>query len=156
VAAESDTPETELEALVADLCATGSAVFVFGVGWLTTHLRGHVKPVFRGPAERRWWHVEHGVKHSNWILDVRLDQVEAVRFVREPNPFPSFPGEESLTVRVESGDDPVLVCYLEDLYDGQRLRPERLQTWEQLRKRYGDSDASIVVNGSLRPVAAAA
>jgi hypothetical protein len=101
VAAESDTPETELEALVADLSATGSLVFVFGVGWLTTHMRGHVKPVFRGPAERRWWHVEHGENHSNWILDVRLDQVEAVRFVREPNPFPLFPGEESLTVRFE-------------------------------------------------------
>jgi hypothetical protein len=87
---------------------------------------------------------------------VRLDQVEAVRFVREPNPFPLFPGEESLTVRFESGAQPVLFCYLENLYDGQRLRPEQPQTWEQLRKRYGDSDASIVVNGSLRPVAAAA
>ncbi len=59
MAAESDAPTTELEALVADLSATGSVVFVFGVGSLTTHLRGRTRPVFRGPAERRWWHVEH-------------------------------------------------------------------------------------------------
>lgn len=156
MAAGSGAPATELEALVADLSTTGSVVFVFGTGSLTTHLRGHTKPVFRGPMDRRWWHVEHGENHSNWTLDVRLDQVEAVRFVREPNPFPSFSGEESLTVRFESGDRSVLVCYLEDLYDGQRLRAERLQTWERLRARHGDRDASDVVNGSLRPMATAA
>lgn len=87
---------------------------------------------------------------------MRLDQVEAVRFVREPDPFPSFPGEESLTVRFEAADQAVLFCYLEGLYDGQRLRPERVEHWERLTEYYGGRDLSIVVNGSLRPVAAAA
>ena len=153
---DSEEPVTELEALVSDLSATGSIVFVFGVGSLTTHLRGRTRPVFRGPAERRWWHVEHGAAHSKWVLDVRLDQVGAVRFVREPNPFPSFPGEESLTVRFEGTDGAVLYCYLEALYDGTRLRPERLADWEHLRERYGARDHSTIVNGSLLPVAAAA
>ena len=29
----------------------------------------------------------------------RVDEIAAVQFVREPNPFPHFPGQESLTVR---------------------------------------------------------
>jgi hypothetical protein len=87
---------------------------------------------------------------------VRLDQIEVVRFVREPNPFTYFPGEESLTVRFEAADRSMLCCYLEDLYDGQRLRPERLAAWERLRQEYGGRDISVVVSGSLRPTAAAA
>jgi hypothetical protein len=156
VTSGSEAAASDLEALVVDLSSTGSAVFVFGTGSLTTHLRGRTTPVFRGPADRRWWHVEHGDTDSNWILDVRVDQVEAVRFVREPDPFPSFPGEESLTVRLEAADQAVLFCYLEGLYDRQRLRPERVEDWEQLREHHGGRDLSIVVNGSFRPVAAAA
>jgi hypothetical protein len=145
-----------LEALIVDLSASGSLVFVFGTGSLTTHLRGRTNPVFRGPGERRWWHVEHGDPHSNWVLDVRLDQVDVVRFVREPSGFPSFAGEESLTVRFQTGDQSVLYCFLEGLYDGRRLREERLRDWEELRARYGDRDVSMVVRGSLEPVSAAA
>ena len=156
MAAESETPATELEALVSDLSASGSVVFVFGVGSLTTHLRGRTNPIFRGPPERRWWHVEHGEAESKWTLDVRLDQVKAVRFVREVSAFASFPGEESLSVRFEDGEQTVLFCILEGLYDGQRLRPERLQAWEELRRRYGGRDTSAVVDGSLQPAAAAA
>ena len=154
VTSGSEAAASDLEALVVDLSSTGSVVFVFGTGSLTTHLRGRTRPVFRGPADRRWWHVEHGDADSNWILSVRLDQVEAVRFVREPNPFPSFPGEESLTVRFEAADRAVLFCYLEGIYDGRRLRPERLEDWEQLREHYGGRDLSIVVDGSLMPAAA--
>jgi len=154
-----DATGSELEALVVDLSDTGSIVFVFGSGLsgaLTAHLRARTTPVFSGPADRRWWNVEHGADDSRWNLSVRLDQVEAVRFVREPNPFPHFPGEESLTVRFEAADRSVLFCYLEDLYDGERLRPERLAEWERLRSEYGGRDLSVVVNGSLRPAAAAA
>jgi hypothetical protein len=156
VSTESEAAATELEALVVDLSASGSVVFVFGTGSLTTHLRGRTNPVFRGPAERRWWHVEHGDPHSKWVLDVRLDQVEVVRFVREPSSFASFAGEESLTVRFETGDQAVLFCFLEGLYDGRRLQPERLREWEELRAHYGDRDVSIVVGGALAPVTAAA
>ena len=142
-----------------DLSSTGLVAFVFGTGSsgsLTTHLVGRTRPVFRGPADRRWWHVEHGGDESKWVLDVRLDQVEAVRFVREPSAFPSFPGEESLSVRFETADRSVLFCILGDLYDGRRLRPDRLGEWQRLRERHGNRDHSLVVNGSLRPAVAAA
>jgi hypothetical protein len=156
VAVDSETGTSELEELVAELSLSGSLVFVFGGGPSTAHLRGRTRPVFRGPAERRWWHVDHGDRDSNWILDVRLDQIDVVRFLREPNPYPSFPGEESLVVRFEEAGGPALSCYLEGVYDGQLFRPERLEAWERLRRRYGDRDSSAVVDGSLRPVAAAA
>ena len=87
---------------------------------------------------------------------MRLDELTTVRFIREPNPFPSFPGQESLTVRFEDGHRVMLICYLEGLYDEQRLRPERLRAWEELRRHYGGRDISAVVDGSLQVVAAAA
>jgi len=139
----SETAASELEALVTDLAGTGSVVFVFGTGSLTTHLVGRTSPIFRGPSDRRWWHVEHGAADSKWVLDVRLDQVEAVRFVREPSSLPSVPGE-SLTVRFEAADRAVLFCFLED---GE---------WERLRERYGGRDHLRVVSGALIPAAAAA
>jgi hypothetical protein len=83
IANGSDAPANELEELVTDLSLSGPIVFVFGNGWLTTHLVGATRPLFRGPSERRWWHVEHGETESKWVLDVRLDQVERVRFSRE-------------------------------------------------------------------------
>jgi hypothetical protein len=58
----ADTGESasDLERLIADLSESGLVVFVFGVGWWTAHLTGATVPVFRGPADRRWWHVELG------------------------------------------------------------------------------------------------
>ena len=53
-------PATELERLIAELSESGLLVFVFGVGWWTAHLTGATRPLFRGPADRRWWHVELG------------------------------------------------------------------------------------------------
>lgn len=158
IADGSDAPANELEALITGLSATGPVVFVFGSGWLTAHLGGATRPLFRGPSERRWWHVELGDPGSKWVLDVRLDQIERVRFIREPNPFPSFPGQESLVVRFETsdGDQTALHCYLQDLYEGARLRPERLRAWDEFRSRYGGRDESLVLDGTLQPVAAAA
>lgn len=94
----------------------------------TTHLVGSTRPLFRGPSERRWWHVDHGDPLSKWGLDVGLDRVERVRFSREVSSFASFPGQESLVVRFEAaGDLTSLHCYLGDIYEGRRLRPERLR-----------------------------
>jgi hypothetical protein len=153
----SDAPANELEALVRDLSASGPVIFVFGNGWLTSHLVGATRPLFRGPTERRWWHVEHGDPESKWVLDVRLDQVERVRFIREASPFASVAGQESLVVRFEADDDTTaLHCYLGDIYEGRRLRPERLHAWEDLRSRYGGRDESLVLDGSLQPIATAA
>lgn len=156
VAEGSDSPVNELEALVADLSASGPVIFVFGSGFLTTHLVGTTAPLFRGPSARRWWHVEHGDPESKWGLDVRLDQVERVRFIREVSPFASS-GEESLIVRFESdGNQAALHCFLGDIHEAGRLRPERLRAWEELRSRYGGREESLVLDGSLRPVAPAA
>jgi hypothetical protein len=88
-------PASELEHLIAELSESGLLVFVFGVGWWTAHLTGVTTPVFRGPADRRWWHVDLGDNAASWTMDVRVDEIIGVRFVREPYPFPSFPGGRS-------------------------------------------------------------
>jgi hypothetical protein len=156
VAEGSDVPANELEALVTDLSASGPVIFVFGNGWLTSHTVGATRPLFRGPTERRWWHIEQGDPESKWVLDVRLDRVERVRFIREVSQFSSS-GEESLVVRFEAdSDETALYCYLGDLHEDGRLRPERLGVWEELRSRYGGRDESIVLDGSLQAVATAA
>ena len=149
----STTPVSELERLISDLSSSGELVFVFGVGWHTTHLSGTTYPVFRGPQDRRWWHVEVGPAERKWVMSVRVDEITGVRFVREPNPFPHFPGQESMVVRfVGPQDDNVLSCYLSPLYDGQTLRQDKVSAGEALHERYGDRNESRVEDGSLRPV----
>jgi putative heme iron utilization protein len=143
-------PASELERLIAELSESGLLVFVFGAGWWTAHLTGATTPVFRGPADRRWWHVELGDGAANWIMDVRVDEITGVRFVRGPYPFPSFPGREVLTVQFLGPDgETVLSCYVHELYDGQRMRPEKLAAWQALRERYGNRDESRVRQGTL-------
>jgi len=58
--ADVSEPVSEVERLIAELSGSGRLVFVFGVGWWTAHLTGATTPVFRGPADRRWWHIEIG------------------------------------------------------------------------------------------------
>jgi putative heme iron utilization protein len=153
--ADNGTPASELEHLIAELSESGPLVFVFGVGWWTAHLTGTATPLFRGPADRRWWHVELGDDAASWTMDVRIDEITAVRFVREPYPFPSFAGREVLTVRfLGPGGETVLNCYVHDLYDGQRMRPEKLEAWQALRQRYGSRDESRVDRGALLAPAA--
>ena len=152
--ADVSEPASELERLIAELSASGLLVFVFGVGWWTAHLTGVTAPVFRGPADRRWWHVELGGSASS-SMDVRVDEIAGVRFVREPYPFPSFPGREVLTVQFLGPDrEAVLYCYVHELYDGQRMRPEKLAAWRALRERYGNRDESRVEQGILLAPAA--
>ena len=89
-------PASELERLIADLSGPGPLVFVFGDGFCGAHLKGVTTPLFRGPADRRWWHVDLGDDAASWTMDVRVDQITGVRFVREPYPFqPHFPGHEA-------------------------------------------------------------
>jgi putative heme iron utilization protein len=148
-------PASELERLITELSESGLLVFVFGVGWWTAHLTGTTTPVFRGPADRRWWHVELGDGAASWIMDVRVDEITGVRFERAPYPFPSFPGREVLTVQfLGPGGDTVLSCYVDELYDGQRMRPEKLAAWQALRERYGSRDESRVERGGLLAPAA--
>ena len=137
---------SELERLIADLSGSGQLVFVFGVGWWTGHLTGVTTPVFRGPADRRWWHVELGDDTASWTMSVRVDEITGVRFVRGPYPFPSFPGREVLTVQfLGPGGETALHCYVHDLYDGQRMRPEKLEAWRALR----DATAIATSPGSI-------
>ena len=148
-------PDSELERLIAELSESGQLIFVFGVGWWTAHLTGAATPVFRGPADRRWWHVVLGDDAAGWTMDVRVDEITGIRFVREPYPFPSFAGRESLTVRfLGPGRETVLYCYVHDLYDGQQMRPEKLDAWRTLRQRYGNRDESRVDRGALLAPAA--
>ena len=153
--ADTSEPASELERLIADLSESGLLVFVFGVGWWTAHLTGVTAPVFRGPAGRRWWHVQLGDEATSWTMDVRVDEITGIRFVRAPYPFPSFPGREVLTVQfLGPGGDTVLSCYVHDLYDGRRMRPEKLAAWQALRERYGNRDESRVHHGTLLAPAA--
>jgi hypothetical protein len=154
--ADISEPASELEHLIADLSESGLLVFVFGDGLSTAHLVGATTPVFRGPDDRRWWHVTLGDDTASWTMSVRVDQITGVRFVREPYPFqPHFPGQEVLTVRfLGPGGDAVLYCYLHDLYDGQRMRPEKLAAWRALRERYGNRGESRVERGTLMAPAA--
>ncbi len=83
-------------------------------------------------------------------MDVRVDEITGVRFVRAPYLFPSLPGREVLTVQfLGPGGDTVLSCYVHELYDGQRMRPEKLEAWQALRERYGNRDESRVDHGTL-------
>ena len=153
--AEISEPASELERLIADLSKSGQLVFVFGDGFTTAHLKGVTTPLFRGPADQRWWHVELGDKAASWIMDVRVDEITGVRFVRGPYPFPSFPGREVLVVEfLGPGGESVLGCFVHDLYDGQRMRPEKLAAWQALRERYGNRDESRVDRGTLLAPAA--
>jgi putative heme iron utilization protein len=143
-------PASELERLIAELSGAGPLVFVFGDGFTAAHLKGVTTPLFRGPVDRRWWHVELGDDAASWTMDVRVDEITGVWFVREPYPFGGFPGQEVLMVRfLGPGGDTVLHCYLHDLYDGQRMRPEKLEGWRALRERYGNRDESRVDHGTL-------
>ena len=143
--------------LIAELSGSGlQGVFVFGVDCHLAHLADVTTPVFRGPADLRWWHVVLGDDAANWIMDVRVDQITGVRFVRGPYPFrPHFPGHEVLGVDfLGPNEGKVLNCGVGDLYDGQRMRPEKLAAWRALRERYGNRDESRVDRGTLlAPVA---
>jgi putative heme iron utilization protein len=148
-------PESELERLIAELSESGQLIFVFGIGWWTAQLTGAATPVFRGPADRRWWHVVLGDDAASWTMDVRVDEITGIRFVREPYPFPSLAGRESLTVQfLGPGGETVLYCYVHDLYDGQQMRPKKLDAWRALRERYGNRDESRVDRGALLAPAA--
>jgi putative heme iron utilization protein len=148
-------PASELERLIAELSGSGPLVFVFGDGFTAAHLKGVTTPLFRGPADRRWWHVELGDEAASWTMDVRIDEITGVRFVREPYPFPSFPGREVLTVQfLGPGGNTVLYCYVHELYDDQRMRPEKLEAWRALHERYGNREESRVDRGSLLAPAA--
>jgi len=148
-------PASELERLIVDLPGSGLLAFIFGVGPVVAHLSGVTTHLFRGPADRRWWHVEIGDDAARWTMDVRVDEITGVRFGRGPYPFPSFPGREILGVDFLGPDgEDSLGCWVHDLYDGERMRPERLQAWQALRERYGNRDESRVDEGRLLPRAA--
>ena len=149
--ANTSEPASELERLIADLSGPGlQGVFVFGVDCHLAHLADVTTPVFREPADRRWWHLELADDAASRAIDVRVDEVSGVRFARRPSLFPEWPGQEVLTVQFLGPDgESVLHCFVHDLYDGQRMRPEKLAAWQALRARYGNRDESRVDRGTL-------
>jgi len=52
------------------------------------------------------------------------------------------------------GGDTVLYCGVHGLYEGERMRPEKLEAWRALRERYGNRDESRVDQGTLLAPAA--
>ena len=93
--AEISEPASELERLIADLSESGlQEVFVFGIDCHLAPVAGVTTPLFRGPADRRWWHVELGEDAASRTMDVRVDEVTGVRFARRPSLFPAWPGQE--------------------------------------------------------------
>ena len=100
----------ELAQLVVDLGRSGSVLYVFGNGWCTAHLSGETEPEVRG----RTWHAEQ----AGWIMDVDLDAVTDVEFVREPNPW--HPDEEVFVVRFHGPS--TLFAYVESPAAWERLR----------------------------------
>ena len=52
------------------------------------------------------------------------------------------------------GEDKVFGCGVPGLYDGQRMRPEKLAAWQAPRERYGNRDESRAGRGRLLPPAA--
>ena len=53
------------------------------------------------------------------------------------------------------GGETVPYCHVHDLYDGQRMRPEKLEAWRALRERYGNRYESRADRGTLLATAAA-
>ena len=79
--AEISEPANELERLIAELSGSGlQGVFVFGVDCHLAHLADVTTPVFRGPADRRWWHFELSDDAASRTIDVQVDEVTGVRF----------------------------------------------------------------------------
>ena len=154
--AKISEPASELERLIAELSGSGlQGVFTFGVDCHLARLADVTTPVFRGPADRRWWHVHLGDDAASPTIDVRVDEVTGVRFARRPSLFPAWPGQEVLSVQFLGPDGKsVLHCFVDDLYDGQRMRPEKLAAWQALRERYGNRDESRVDRGRLLAPAA--
>ena len=94
--AEISEPASELERLIADLSGSGlQEVFVFGVDCHLAPLTGVTTPLFRGPADQRWWHVELGDDAASRTMDIRVDEVTGVRFARRPSLFPRGRGRRS-------------------------------------------------------------
>jgi hypothetical protein len=93
--AETSEPATELERLIADLPRSGLVAFVFGVGWWVAHLDGVTTHLLRGPADRRWWHVELGDDAASFTMDVRVDETPASVSCVGPTRSPRSPGGRS-------------------------------------------------------------
>jgi hypothetical protein len=48
-----------------------------------SHLAGTPRLLFRGPAGRRWWHVDPADGTAGWTMDVRVEETTGAQFVRE-------------------------------------------------------------------------
>ena len=92
---EISEPASELERLIADLPGSGLAGLRLRRRLVVAHLDGVTTHLFRGPTDRRWWHVELGDDATRWTMDVRVDEITGVRFGRGPYPFPRSLGGRS-------------------------------------------------------------
>ena len=144
-------PATELERLIAELSESGLLVFVFGerLGDRAPHRSdqaaipraGRPAVVARRTRRRRG-------ELDRWTCGSMRSPgsgscASPTRSRRSPGGRPcrcSSWGPAGTTV---------LNCYVHELYDGQRMRPEKLAAWRALRERYGNRDESRVDRGTL-------
>jgi len=99
-------------------------------------------------SESSYWLAERAVMRS-----CKHRKLASGRAARGPGQTPTAlttPGMQFLG----PGGDTVLRCYVHELYDGQRMRPEKLAAWRALRERYGNRDESRVDQGTLLTPAA--
>ena len=153
-AADISEAASELEHLMADLPGFGAAGLRFRRRFCR---RAPDRSDHAGvPRTRRPAVVARraGDDPESWTIDVRVIS-DGVRFERGLYLFPSFPGQEGLGVEfLGPGEDNVFGSGVPDLYDGQRMRPEKLEVWQALRERYGNRDESRVDRGTLLAPAA--
>ena len=156
--ADISEPASELEHLIADLSESGLLVFVFGAGRWLVHGAPHRGDNAGIPRTGR----PALVARRNSATTRRAGRWTCGS-MRSPGsgscagPIRSrfFPGREVLTVQfLGPGRETALHCYVHDLYDGQRMRPEKLDAWRALRERYGNRDESSVDRGTLLAPAA--
>jgi hypothetical protein len=116
-------PANELERLIADLSGSGPLILVSAsAGGPPTwpgqrHWCSAVRPTGAGSTSTSATTRRAG----RWMRAMRSP---GFRFVRGPNLFPSFPGQECLTVEfLGPGGDTVLGCSVGELYDGPADAP---------------------------------
>ena len=145
---ETAEPRTDVERLIVDVFDTEDVVCTIASAdrRFVAELMGRSRPSFRGD----YWSVET----PGWHIHARLSAIRRVRFVREPSDH--FPGQESLSIRLEGASgESLLRAYFTRLYDDQN-RPIawRFDRWEALRSTYGGHDEAAVEHGALVGAAA--
>ena len=139
-------PRRDLEFLIADLYTSPPLAVVIGVGGGVMEVFGTATPLFAGDI----WKVET----EHWHIHSLISVIRGVRFERGPGGI-AGPGTEILSIHLLDAASTSLLSFIFTVrYDAQGLPiPERFARYEELKRRYGNSDGQEVVaceNGTLQ------